>query len=254
MHIIDFFGGFQYQNTSIEKLRYLANAVGVGTMSHPHFHETKRLFLTHKALDNYMASHLGQAATRCRYANYPMSALINFAAHQLTMRRFPQNGSQNLVQIGCFTGEEFLVGTMRNISLLCHLVAYPPLAIEDMMIADSKPTWESRVEVMRMPVKDYLQKFTPRIGVLVLANLGPIAEYRSILAQTWDSLDVYSDIIVCGHFRHLSGLRAALLREQVACSDMFLRERHSDEFEDSGVLLIRKQDTNYLGIIAHDDR
>ncbi len=254
MYLTEFLAGFHYQEPSLEKLRYLADAIGVKDMSHPHLAEVKRLFLTHKAIDNYMAALLGRVATRCRYVNYPMSALINFAAHQLTMRRFPHNGSQKLVQIGCFTGEEFLTGVMRNVSLKCHLVANPPLAFESGMISENRPSWEGEVEVIRVPVEEYLRQFSSRIGVLVLANLGPIPQYRSVLTSVWDCLDPHANIVACGDFRHLSGLRVALLSDGIPCTDMFLRERHSDEFEDSGILLIRRQNINYLDIITHDDR
>jgi hypothetical protein len=254
MHITEFFVGFRYQEPSLEKIRYIAETIGVVAMGHPHFAEAKRLFLTHTAVDNYMASLLGRSMAQCRYVNYPMSALINFSAHQLTMRRFPHNGSQKLVQIGCFTGEEFLVGAMRNISLECHLIANPLFAIESSTIAENGPAWEGKVNVMRMPVEEYLKRFSPRIGTLVLANLGLIPQYRDALMCAWGYLDQHADIIACGDFRHLSGLREALLKDGIACTDMFLREQHSDVFEDSGILLIRKQNINYLDIIMHDDR
>jgi len=254
MHITDFFAGFSYQEPSDEKVRHIAATVSVEAMQHPHIAEAKRCFLTHKAVDNYIASLLGRALVCSRYANYPMSALINFASHQLTMRRFPHNGSQKLVQIGCFTGEEFLAGTLRNISVECHLVANPPFALDIDSLAEDRPAWQGSVRIISLPVEEYLGKFSPRIGALVLANLGPISQYRSVLAHAWDYLDPHADIVACGDFKHLSGLREGLLKDGIPCTDMFLRERHSEEFEDSGILLIRKQNGNYVDIIAHDDR
>ena len=254
MYLTEFLAGFHYQEPSLEKLRNLANAIGVRDMRHPHLAEVKRLFLAHQAIDNYMAALLGQAATHCDYVNYPMSALINFAAHQLTMRRLPHNGSQNLVQIGCFTGEEFLCGVMRNISLKCHLVASPPFTLDNDMMSEKRPSWEGRVEVIQASVEEYLRQFSPRIGVLVLANLGPISQYRQVLTSAWDWLDSHADIVACGNCSHLSGLRAALLSDGVPCTDMFLREQCSDRFEDDGILVIRKQNVNYLDIVVHDDR
>jgi hypothetical protein len=75
-----------------------------------------------------------------------------------------------------------------------------------------------------------------------------------VLTSVWDWLDSHADIVACGDFRHLSGLRAALLSDGVPCADMFLREQCNDGFEDSGILVIRKQNINYLDIITHDDR
>lgn len=253
MHLTDFFAGFFYDDPSVQKIRYAADSVGIEVLAHPHFSEAKRLFLAHKAIDRFMLTLLGPAATRCNYVNYPMSALINFSAHQLTMRRFQHNRSQKLVQIGCFTGEEFLVGVLRNISVDCHLVANPPCLLDIDSIANST-SWQGNVEVIRLSVGKYLSKFSPRIGVLVLANMGAIQQYREALESAWNYLDPYADIIACGDFGHLSGLREALLKDGVACTDMFLRERPSYKLEDSGILLIRKQNINYLDIIAHDDR
>ena len=253
MHIQEFFTGIQRTEPTAAKLRRLEEMLGADRLSDPRLIEVKELFLADKAFDDYLACLIGPVLVDCSYTNYPLSALTNFAVHQLTMRRFEYTGSHKLVQIGCFTGEEFLCGIKNNISLDCHIVT-SQTSRDPSHFSAERAVWDKPARVIPMSPEAYLRDTNPSIGALVLANLPAVADYRATLSAVWDRLDRFADVIIAGDAEALADLRSKLLFDGFYCSGLMIRKDCSADFSDAGIFLLSKERIDYQSIIMHDER
>lgn len=253
MHIVEFFKTFAYREPSPAKLHHLERCLGPESLHHPNLSEVKALALGHKAMDDYMSWVIGQVALGCGYVNFPLSALANFAVHQLTMRRFPECGSQILLQVGCFTGEEFLCGTARNLFINCHLV--PLGACRDVAeIRLAHLDMETPPATFPVPLAQYLENVNQRVGALVLANLGDTDAYAQALEAVWPRLDTYADVVICGNDDSITALQAELRTRGVPCTGIFRRPRAFSRPDDESIFVVSKEQIDYRRLVAIDFR
>lgn len=257
MHILDFVSKIKTQQPDPQKLKDIARTVGINQIGNIRLNTVKNTFLSDTAFDQYYYKSLSPFILKSNYSNYILSALINFGAHQLTMRRFPHVGNQILVHVGARSGEEFNLGVMNSIDLPCHLVSHKKSLCSSAFDFEELPIGLARrPDIFFTDVHSYLTEKNPMIGYLVISDIGDATEVISILDQCKNFTSQHCDIVIADN-HHVVTQTCEMLHGfgSYEITKTPLQYTHNGKIGDDMIAaVLKKASIDYSSIIAPDDR
>lgn len=253
MHVAELINSIDIIRKPIKRSNWFKTVLGEVELNHLHSKNLLELDFGDQTLNDYLIKLFAIPAMGCEYFNFSISGLIKCSTHQLTMRRFPHTGSQTFVQMGAYTGEEFLLGTIKNIGLEGYLVCehIDPIIAEKFVSYNAYPS--KSVKIIPTNPLNFIENFDRNIGEMVIANIQNAEVLDEIIGKSWNLLDRYANIILSDNPVVLQEFYDQSQYQKYISSPVRVIN-NIPNWDNGALLVLQKEKHIYSELIAHDER